>query len=264
MSDPGADSAPRTEEVLTDSRDGVLVVTLNRPRARNAVNGAVAQGVAAAMEHLDADGGLRVAVLTGAGGTFCAGMDLKAFLGGEVPTAGGRGFAGICERPPRKPIIAAVEGWALAGGFEVALACDLVVAAEDARFGVPEVTRGLVAAGGGLLRLARQLPRAVAMELALTGDPLDAAVALRLGLVTSLTPPGGALDGALALAARITANAPLAVTATKEVLVGATDWTMEQGWSRQQELLAPVFASADAREGARAFAEKRPPVWQGS
>ncbi len=183
-------------DVLTERRERVLVVTLNRPEQRNAVNAAVATGIAAALEELDSDAELSVAVLTGAGKGFCSGMDLKAFVAGEVPYAAGRGFAGIAERPPAKPIIAAVEGFAVAGGLEVALACDMIVAARGARLGVPEVKRSLVAAGGALLRLPRALPRPIALELALTGDPISAERAHELGLVNALADPGEALAGA--------------------------------------------------------------------
>ncbi len=252
-----------SDEVLTEHRDGVLLITINRPDAKNAVNQAVAEGVAAAVDELDGDDALRVGVLTGAGGTFCAGMDLKAFLSGEVPVIEGRGLAGLTSRPPRKPLIAAVEGWALAGGFEVALACDLVVAAETARFGVPEVKRGLVAAAGAALRLPSIVPMPIALELLLTGDPVDAARAADLGLVNQVVPEGTAVDAALELAARIARNGPLAVAATKEVARSASDWTTEEGWRRQDEILSPVFVSEDAQEGAAAFAEKRDPVWKG-
>jgi enoyl-CoA hydratase len=245
--------------VRVEAEGDVLVVTIDRPEARNAVNLAVAEGVAAALDRLDGDEALRAGVLTGAGGTFCAGMDLKAFVAGERPHVDGRGFAGIVQGPPRKPLIAAVEGWALAGGFEVALACDLIVAARDARFGIPEVRRGLVAAGGALIRLPRRIPYHVAMELALTGDPISAERAADLGLVSRLAEPGGALVEARALAATIAANGPLAVDATKRILVAD-----EAGaWERQAEIVGPVFASDDAREGSVAFAEKRPPVWRG-
>jgi enoyl-CoA hydratase len=250
--------------VVTAERDGaVLVVTIQRPEARNAVNLAVAEGIAAALEQLDGDDALRVGILSGAGGTFCAGMDLKAFVTGERPFVEGRGFAGIVRRPPEKPMIAAVEGWALAGGFEVALACDLVVAARDARFGIPEVKRSLVAAGGALLRLPNRIPYHVAMELALTGDPIGAERAADLGLVSRLTEPGGALEGAHSLAATIVANGPLAVAATKRVLVEAPGWRPAEMWDRQAEISDPVFGSEDAREGAQAFAAKRAPVWRG-
>ena len=251
------------DEVLVEQRDGVQVITINRPAARNAINRAVSLGMAAALEDLDQRPDLALGIVTGAGGTFSAGMDLKAFLAGEEVSLAGRGLGGVTLAPPRKPLIAAVEGWALAGGCEVALACDLIVAAEDARFGIPEVKRSLVAGAGGLLRLPRRIPPAIAMEMALTGDPMSAADAHRYGLVNALTPPGGALAGALALAARITGNGPLALAATKQILTQAPDWTMAQAWDRQREIMAPVFASEDAREGARAFAEKRPPVWRG-
>jgi enoyl-CoA hydratase len=245
--------------VRVEADGDVLVVTIDRPEARNAVNLAVAQGIAAALDRLDGDEALRVGVLTGAGGTFCAGMDLKAFVAGERPHVEGRGFAGIVQGPPRRPLIAAVEGWALAGGFEVALSCDLIVAAGDARFGIPEVKRGLVAAGGALIRLPRRIPYHVAMELALTGDPIGAERAYELGIVARLAAPGAALADARALAAVIAANGPLAVDATKRVLTAD-----EAGaWERQAEIVGPVFASDDAREGSVAFAEKRPPVWRG-
>ena len=250
-------------EVLVERRDGVLLVTIDRPAARNALDRAVAEGVATAVDELDASDELRVGVLTGAGGTFSAGMDLKAFLRGETPAIEGRGLCGITQTPPRKPLIAAVEGWALAGGFELVLACDLVVAAETARFGVPEVKRSLVAAGGGALLLPRRVPANVAMEMLLTGDPIDARRAAEVGLVNRVTSEGGALDGALALAATVAENGPLALAATKAVVRGSADWTAAEGWTRQAELVAPVFASEDAREGAAAFAEKRRPVWRG-
>jgi len=249
--------------VRTETQDGVLVVTLDRPRARNAIDGATARALAAALDRLDAEDDLRVGVLTGAGGTFCSGMDLKAFLTGDVPFVEGRGLGGLTQAPPRKPLVAAVEGWALAGGFELALACDLVVAGATARFGVPEVTRGLVAVAGGALHLPRRLPYAVAMELLLTGDPIDAARAAELGLVNRVVGEGEALAAALELAHRVARNGPLAVAATKEVARGAQDWTMEEVCRRQDEITGAVFTSHDAAEGAAAFAEKRPPVWQG-
>jgi len=252
-----------SDAVLVETRDNVLVITINRPDARNAVNGDVAQGVAAALDRLDAEPALAVGVLTGAGGTFSSGMDLKGFLRGETPVVEGRGLAGLTQAPPRTPLIAAVEGWALAGGFEMVLACDLVVAARDAKFGLPEVKRSLVAGGGGLLRLPQRLPYHVAMELALTGDPLTAEDAHGYGLVNRLTDSGGALDGALELAATIAANGPLALTATKEILRRSLDWSEDEGWKQQNDIMVPVFGSEDAREGAAAFAEKRPPRWQG-
>ena len=252
-----------SDEVLVDHADGVAVITINRPAARNAINGAVSAGVSAALDELDERDDLTIGIITGAGGSFCAGMDLKAFVAGENPNDEKRGFGGITKLPPRKPIIAAVEGWALAGGCEIALACDLIIAAEDAKFGIPEVKRGLVAAAGGLVRLPRRIPPAVAMELALTGDPLPAADAYRLGLVNRLTPAGGALDGAKELAKRIAANGPLAVAATKRVIVESQDWADADLWDKQGALVGPVLRSEDAQEGSIAFAQKRPPVWKG-
>lgn len=252
-----------TDEVLTEQAGAILTVTINRPSARNAVNLAVAEGIAEAMQCLDADLALRVGILTGAGGTFCAGMDLKAFVRGERPLVHGRGFAGIAERPPTKPLIAAVEGYALAGGFEIVLACDLVVAAEGARFGLPEVNRGLVAAAGGLLRLPRRVPQAQAMELALLGDMISADRAFTLGLVNRLVPEGTALEAARELANRIAANGPLAVAASKRIMAESADWAADEAFERQAHLVRPVSQSRDAREGATAFAEKRPPVWEG-
>lgn len=253
-----------TDAVLSEFRaDGITVITLNRPEARNAVNRVVAEGVAAALDELDRRDDQVVGVITGAGGSFCSGMDLKAFLKGETPTVEGRGLAGITEAPPRKPVIAAVEGYALAGGCEIALACDMVVAARDARFGIPEVKRGLVAAAGGLLRLPRRIPYSVALEIALTGDFLDAERAHTYGLVNRVAEPGAALDGALELARAIAANGPLAVRATKEIVANAPNWTADEEWQRMREIAGPVMRSEDAREGARAFAEKRAPRWTG-
>ena len=251
------------DPVLTERRDGVLLITLNRPQARNAVNSALAHGVAAALDELDADDELKVGVLTGAGGSFCAGMDLKAFVAGESPHVEGRGFAGITQRAARKPLIAAIEGYALAGGLEVALSCDVIVAASDARLGIPEAKRGLIAAAGALIRLPRRIPYHLAMELALTGDPIGAERAHAVGLVGRLAEPGGAVDAALELAATIARNGPLAVDASKHIVSSAQDWTEEQAWLEQAELAGKIFVSEDAREGATAFAEKREPVWRG-
>ncbi len=249
-------------EVLTEARDGVLIVTLNRPEARNAANRALAEGVAAAMDTLDSDNSLRVGIITGAGGTFCSGMDLKAFLTGEMPSVKGRGFAGLTEAPPKKPLIAAVDGYALAGGFEIMLACDLVVANKDAKFGIPEAKRGLAAAAGGLVRLPRQINPRLAMELALTGDFITAQRAYDIGLINRVT-DGVALDAALELAASITANGPLAVAASKRAIVESGDWAEADMWKKQAELLGNLFMSEDAREGAAAFAQKRKPNWKG-
>ncbi|MDT7549341.1 MAG: enoyl-CoA hydratase [Actinomycetota bacterium] len=251
------------DEVLVERRGGVQVITINRPESKNALNAAVAQAVAAAADELDADPDLRVAVLTGAGGTFSAGMDLKAFLRGESPALKGRGLCGITQTPPRKPLIGAVEGWALAGGFELLLACDLVVAGDTAKFGVPEVKRSLVAGAGAALLLTRRVPYALALELLLTGDPVDAERAAAMGLVNQVVPAGEALPAAIRLAERIAENGPLAVAATKAIARSSADWTTEQGWKEQVALMRPVVTSEDAREGATAFAEKRRPEWKG-
>jgi enoyl-CoA hydratase len=231
---------------------------------RNAVNAALAAGVGGALDELDEDPALSVGVLTGAGGYFSAGMDLGAFVKGESPWYGDRGFAGIAQRAARKPLIAAIEGFALAGGMEIALACDLIVAARDARMGIPEAKRSLVAAGGALLRLPRRMPYHIVMELALTGEPLPAERFEQLGLVNRLAEPGTAVEVALELAASIAANGPLALIASKQILQEQFDWSSSEMWERQGAISGPVFASADAREGAAAFKEKREPLWQGS
>ncbi|QFT76798.1 crotonase/enoyl-CoA hydratase family protein [Erythrobacter sp. THAF29] len=251
-----------TPEVLTEVDNGVLVVTINRPEAKNAMSKAAAEGIAAAMDRLDAEDDLRVGILTGAGGTFCSGMDLKGFLRGESPTVEGRGFGGVVQAPPKKPLIAAVEGYALAGGLELMIACDLVVAHEDAKFGIPEVKRGLVAAAGGVMMLPDQIPERIAMELALTGDFIGADRAYEVGLVNRVT-GGSALDGAKELAAKIAANGPLAVRVSKQIIKESRGWPMGERYERQAQLIAPVFVSEDAREGAAAFAEKRAPNWKG-
>ncbi len=251
-----------SEEVLTSEEDGILVVTINRPEAKNAMTKAAAEGIAAAMDRLDSDDNLRVGILTGAGGTFCSGMDLKGFLRGESPSIEGRGFGGIVQKPPEKPLIAAVEGYALAGGLELMIACDLVVANTGAKFGIPEVKRGLVAAAGGVMMLPDQIPERIAMELALTGDFIDAARAYELGLINRIT-DGEALVAAKELAASIVANGPLAVRVSKQVIKQSRGWPMDERYTRQTQLIAPVFVSEDAREGAAAFAEKRAPNWKG-
>jgi enoyl-CoA hydratase len=252
-----------TDKVRTEVRDGVLVVTIDRPEVRNAIDTETAVAIGSAMDLLDADPTLVAAVLTGAGGTFCTGMDLGAFLAGEKPSIPGRGFAGIVEGPPAKPVIAAVEGYAVAGGFEIVLACDLVAAAEDATFGLPEVRRGLVAAGGGLMRLPQRVPYHLAMEWALTGAMVSAAEAHAVRLVNRLAPSGGALDAALELAASIAKNGPLAVRATKQIVVESPEWTPADSFERMRAISVPVRGSEDAREGALAFKEKRTPVWHG-
>jgi enoyl-CoA hydratase len=251
------------DAVLTEVEDGIAVITINRPEARNAVNGEVARGIAAAVDEFDGRGDVRVIILTGAGGTFSAGMDLKGFLSGDSPVVEGRGFAGITERPPVKPAIAAVEGYALAGGFELALSCDLIVASETAKFGLPEVRRGLAAAAGGLLRLPRRIPYHLAMEIVLTGEHFPAGRLHQAGLVSSLAGTGQSLAGARELAARVALGAPLALAASKRVVIESADWPSGEAFARQGEVLNPVFSSADAMEGAIAFAEKRPPAWRG-
>ena len=249
--------------VLTEHRDRVLLITLNRPDQRNAVNAALAAGIGAALDELDGADDLVLGVVTGAGAGFCAGMDLKAFVAGESPYVEGRGFAGITQRASRKPLIAAVEGFAVAGGLEVALSCDLVVAARGAKLGIPEVKRGLAAGAGALIRLPKRIPYHVAMEMALTGDPITAERAAEIGLVNRLAEPGGAVEAALELAGRVAPNGPLAIDASKRVISSTLDWTEAEAWERQGEIVGPVFGSQDAQEGARAFAEKRDPVWQG-
>ncbi len=250
-------------EVIVDQRGRVLTITINRPNARNAINRAVSHGLAAAIDRLDSDPGLSVAVVHGAGGSFSAGMDLKAFARGEDILAGDRGL-GFTGRGPIKPLIAAVEGHALGGGCELALAADLIVAAETARFGLPEVKRGLVAGGGGLIRLPQRIPRQFAMEMVLTGADMPATRAHELGLVNRITDAGAAFEGALALAEEITANGPLAVAASKQVMVESRDWPAATMFESQDKIILPVFSSADAREGAAAFAEKRTPQWSGA
>jgi len=244
--------------------DRVAVITINRPEVRNAINYQAAQEMAEALDRFDSDPEATVGILTGADGMFCAGMDLKAISsGGKRPISESRGAFGICTHPPEKPLIAAVERFALGGGLEIALACDLIVVADDAKLGLPEVKRGLVAAAGGVLRLPRLIPRAIAKELVLTGDPLSAQRALELGLVSSVTSPGEALAGARSLAARIAVNAPLAVRTAKRLVDESADWSITEAFERQHPLVQVVRESDDAREGALAFVEKRPPVWTG-
>ena len=252
---------PVVVEPGEDSR--ILVITINRPEARNAIDTTVAQGLADAMDRLDADAALRVGILRGAGKGFSAGMDLKAFLRGETPTIEGRGFGGFTERPPAKPLIAAVDGFAVAGGLELALACDLIVASADAVIALPEVKRSLVAAGGGLLRLAQRIPYHVAAEIALTGEPISVERLHEIGLVNRISRPGEAFQTALELAKQIIENAPLALVGSKEILQHAGDWGLERGWRLQEAVATSVASSQDAGEGATAFAERREPRWQG-
>ncbi len=253
-------------EVLRERRGHVEIITINRPEARNAINGAVSRGVGGALDELETDDDCWVVILTGAGDkAFSAGMDLKAFAAGEVADIAGAsgGFGGITQRDFPKPIIAALNGSALAGGCEIMLSCDLVVAVEEAKIAITEVKRGLIAGAGGLIRLPRRLPRAVALELALTGEPLDAGRALALGLINRIVPAGRLMDEALALAEVIAANAPLAVRTTKRVMKEALEVPEAEGWDINNSALSAVFASADAMEGSIAFAEKRAPNWTG-
>ena len=250
--------------VKVQAEDRILVITINRPEARNAINYETAVELAAALDRLDQDPGIFLGILTGAGNTFSAGMDLKAFAAtGQRPLIEGRGFGGLCERPPAKPLIAAVEGYALAGGCELALASDLIVAASNANFGLPEVKRGLVAGAGGMLRLPQRIPHHVAMEVILTGEMLPAQRAYDHGLVNRLVEPGQALEGALALARIIVENGPLAVRTAKRIVTESKDWRQADMFDLQRPRVAHIFASADAKEGSLAFAEKRKPVWQG-
>ncbi len=247
--------------VLTERRGRVLLVTLNRPDAMNAINGALSSGLVAAMEELDGDDGLTAGVLTGAGRGFCSGMDLKAFARGEDIGP----MMEFIRNGARKPLIGAIEGFAIAGGLELALTCDLLVAAEGAKFGIREVKVGLFAAGGGVFRLPNRVGFSKAMEMALTGDNITAEEAHELGMVLELTPQGGAVEGAVALAERIAQNAPLAVAASKQLVRAASEGYDEaELWEMQQPLQRSVFTSNDAKEGPRAFAEKRAPEWTGS
>jgi enoyl-CoA hydratase len=250
--------------VLTEARGAVLVITINRPDARNSINRAVAEAMAAALEQLDNDSSLSVGVITGAGRGFSAGMDLKAFASGEFPVAGDRGFGGIVQRSSTKPLVAAVEGFALAGGLEIALACDIIVASRGARLGIPEAGVGLFAAAGALLRLPRRVGMGASKLLALTAQPIDAEEGHRIGLVDRLAEPGEALSSAVELAEVIAKNAPLALKASKAVLDEGFTKPDEEFWNWQGKQSAEVFTSKDALEGARAFAEKRPPRWQGA
>ncbi|MGO4384444.1 crotonase/enoyl-CoA hydratase family protein [Specibacter sp. RAF43] len=251
------------QPLLVQERGRVLVLTLNRPHAKNAISLQLSEELAEAFDVLDRRDDLSIAVITGNGGSFCAGMDLKGFARGEIPIVPDRGFAGLVQRPPRKPLIAAVEGYALGGGFEIALACDLIVAAEDATFGLPEVKRGLTANAGGLLRLQHRIPYHYAMEFVLTGRLLPATEAAELRLVNRLTESGGALEEALRLADEIAKNAPRALVVSKQVMVESPDWSLDEKFSRQHHHVDPIRKSQDAAEGARAFMEKRAPQWTG-
>jgi enoyl-CoA hydratase len=250
--------------VEQERRGNVALLTLNRPEARNAISPEVSQEMAAALDGIESDPDVRAVVLTGAGDVFSAGADLKvvaAGRAGDIARVKG-GFAGVATRDFPKPLIAAVNGPALAGGCEIVLSCDLVVAADTARFGIPEVKRGLMAAAGGLIRLPKRLPMAIALELAMTGDPMDASRALALGLVNRVVPREQVVDEALALAERIGENSPIAVRLSRRLVKEAAELSEADGWERTNELAVEVFASGDAIEGATAFAEKRTPVWK--
>ncbi|HSS23938.1 MAG TPA: crotonase/enoyl-CoA hydratase family protein [Mycobacterium sp.] len=252
-----------TELVLSERHSGVLTITINRPAQKNAINREVAVQLASALDLLDSDPTLSVGVLTGAGGTFSAGMDLKAFAGGQTPILPGRGFGGITRAEVRKPLIAAVEGWALGGGFEMVLACDLIVAAQDAKLGLPEVKRGLIAGEGGVIRLPQRIPYHVAVKVLLTGEPISAVDATQYGLVSELTESGAALASAQELAQRIAVNAPLALARVKTVLREIQGLDDAEAFTRQDKDAHSLLDSEDAHEGALAFAEKRAPVWRG-
>lgn len=247
--------------VHVSNSGGVRVITITRPHKRNAIDRPTALALAAAFDEFDADDSASVAILTGAGGYFSAGADLVSVAAGDVPVIEGRGFAGITRRTPVKPVIAAVEGYAYAGGFELALACDLIVASSTASFALPEVKRGLIAAGGGLLRLPDRMPYHIAMELALLGEPITAARLAELGLINRLTGPGKALDTALELAGKIQLNGPVAVKTAKRIISESRYAAAEARFAAQEEIVAPLRSGPEAREGALAFVERRDPAW---
>ena len=253
----------RDPVVKTRVQGRILIVEMNRPEVRNAINAEAARLIGQALERLDADPALTIGIVTGSPDCFCTGMDLGGFVRGEKPRYGDRGFAGIARKSADKPLLAAVEGYAVAGGFEIALACDLIVASRDARFALPEVKRGLVAAAGALLRLPRRMPFNIVMEMALTGDFFDAEQMHKFGIINRLVEPGTALDAALALAQRIGENGPLAIAATKKILLEQQDWSLGEMWAKQEVLYRAAVDTLDAREGAAAFKEKRQPQWQG-
>ena len=252
------------DEVLRERRGHVEILTINRPEARNAINRATAIALGDALDACESDDDVWVVVLTGAGDrAFSAGMDLKAFAAGELPITD-QGFGGVTQRDFPKPLIAAANGAALAGGFEILISCDMVVAADHAKFGIPEAARGLVAGGGGLIRLPKRIPLAVAYEMALTADPIDATRAYELGLVNRVVPGERVLEEAVALAERIAKNAPLAVRVSKDVMKRSRELSEAESWDLNTEAFGMIGRSADALEGAIAFAEKREPQWQGT
>jgi enoyl-CoA hydratase len=256
-------SEEQRDLILTERRGNLFLITVNRPEARNAFDGATAAKMEAAVDAFEEEPELRVAIITGAGGTFSAGQDLKSAARGDMGVTKRRGAFGIMAKPPAKPVIAAVEGYALAGGLELCLACDLIVAARDTRMGIPEVRHNLVAAGGACFRLPRRIPYHVAMELALTADTPSAERFSELGLVNRLAEPGRALDVAIELAEQVLRNGPMALTATKEIIRQSHAWSDDEAWEKQMEYVGPVMRSEDLQEGLRAFAEKRPPLWKG-
>jgi enoyl-CoA hydratase len=267
VSEPGGDVTARQPEtangIEVNTIDNLLLIRMNRPKQRNAMTLAGSRDIAAALDRLDEDPQLAAAVITGANHTFCSGMDLERFRAGETASLPGRGFGGFTGRPARKPLIAAVEGYALGGGFEMVLASDLAVAAEDAVFGLPEVRRGLVARAGGVMRLPRRVPAAIAAEMILIGEPISAARAAELGLVNRVVPAERVLEVALALASRVAENAPLALMAAKTIMQQSHTWAEDEWFGRQSAITDPIFASEDAREGALAMLERRPARWQG-
>lgn len=253
-----------SDELLVEREGRILIMRINRPEVRNAVNGAMARAIAAAVDELEADDSLSVGIIAGTDEVFSSGMDLRGFLSGDLPSIKGRGFAGLVERPPTKPLIAAVEGYALAGGCEIAIASDIVIAGESASFGLPEAKRGLVPTGGGALKLANQLPYHVAMELLLSGEALSAERAFHFGFVNRIAPDGKALEVALEMAQVLANNGPLAMEAIKRIVRESPDWPLDEAPKKQRAIATPVFESSDAREGARAFTERRVPEWSRS
>ena len=255
--------SPEGSPLLREERDGLLILTVNRPHVRNAIDADLAKRIGTTLEEFDQDDRLRIAIITGAGDGFSSGMDLGAFGRGSKPSYGDRGFAGMTRRSANKPLIAAVEGYAVAGGFEMAIACDLIVASSTARFALPEVKRGLVAAAGALLRLPRRMPYHVVMELVLTGEFISAERLHGFGVINRLAEPGSALDVAVALARQVMEGGPLALAATKRILVEQQDWTLAEMWTKQDVYFRAAVDTEDAREGAAAFKERRKPQWRG-